>query len=175
MPEATEGAGGPETDSGRPPRPHPPAPAMDPLVPSCEPSSWSGERCFLRQPWPRPLQLEHSGGVGRGTGPGGGSWALGTPSPLFGPRPSTPQTGALKPQWTSMAQPPAPGRRALCEPSEGGGQGAEGALPQNLRWGPGANSAPRGKGNGNEFPIVSNSQGEAGRPGRERETQGAGR
>lgn len=38
---------------------------MDPLVPSPKPCSGPGERCFLRQPWLWPLQLEHPGGGGK--------------------------------------------------------------------------------------------------------------
>lgn len=38
---------------------------MDPLFPSPEPCFGPGERCFLRQLWLWPLQLEHPGGSGK--------------------------------------------------------------------------------------------------------------
>lgn len=58
---------------------------MDPLVPSPEPCSEPGERCFLRQPWLQPLQLEQPGtgwGLGGGVELGPRGWELALVDPI---------------------------------------------------------------------------------------------
>lgn len=69
---ATHGGGGvPETNGipalvlGTPGAPTCLFLLMDPLFPSPEPCFGPGERCFLRQLWLWPLQLEHPGGGGK--------------------------------------------------------------------------------------------------------------
>lgn len=119
--------------SGCPQCPHRLSLQIDPLVPSPEPCSRSGKRCFLRQPWLQPLQLEHSRGGGKRNRAMGGGWALGAPSPLLwsecfhGPR--------QKLQWTSMVQLLGlAGFLSQARKGAQGGRGVRGALPQNLCW-----------------------------------------
>lgn len=119
-------------DSGCPPHPHPRVPAMDPLVPSHQLCSWPGERCFLRQPWLQPLQLEHFGGGGKRNRARGGGWALGGPSPLFGLSSPTPPRQKLAsfsghPRSGPLSQAGA----GFCETwGDGRIRGAEGVLPR---------------------------------------------
>ena len=82
-----------------------------------KPCSKPGERCFLRQPWLRPLQLEQLGlGVGWGEENGrhgAGDWPWGTLSPSSSLSSFKVHTKALKLGWRSMVHPPGPGGNSL--------------------------------------------------------------
>lgn len=121
----TRGGGGAQGQTGLPPQlgsgcpwVPPPASSSDGSVGSRpEPCSKPGERCFLRQPWLQPLQLEQlglGGGWDEGNGRrGAGDWPWRTPSPLSRLSSSKVHAKALKLGWRSMVQPPGPGGNSL--------------------------------------------------------------